>query len=329
MKEKILIIGGTNFIGRNLIEKLLKLNQYEITVFNRGKTNPELFPQINKIRGDRRTDDIKLIGEQKWDYIIDCSCYYPDSIDNLLDSISGKVKRYILISTVSVYDNVSDKSILRNEEARILDCSEEESRDTSNDTYGERKAECERRLQIGNQPYFILRPSLVYGKYDHTDRFYYWLYQIKKQNEILVPNGGVQTFAVTYVEDLVNCIIESIKKEGESDIYNVTSFPKLSISEILNSSAQLLARDPPRHNAESAFLIKEEISEWYDLPLWLDSDYFTYSNMKMLANYKLQLTDYIISLKRTIDYYDQLGWPVPKYGINEIRKQELISKLKG
>ncbi len=326
--EKILIVGGTNFIGRNLVERLIKLNQYEITVFNRGKTNPELFPQINKIRGDRKTNDIKLICGQKWDYIIDCSCYYPDSIDKLLDSISGKVKRYILISTVSVYDNESDKSVLRNEEAKILGCTEEESKDTSDTTYGERKAECERRLKKGNQPYYILRPSLVYGRYDHTDRFYYWLYQVKKQNEILVPNGGVQTFAVTYVEDLINCIIESINKEGESDIYNVTTFTKLSICDILNNVSQMLDRNPSRQFADSTFLKSEGISEWYNLPLWLDCDYFTYGNAKMLANFDLQLTDFNTSLVRTIEYYDQLDWPVPKYGISEQRKLELVNKLK-
>ncbi|MFT6783808.1 MAG: 2'-hydroxyisoflavone reductase [Saprospiraceae bacterium] len=327
--EKILIVGGTNFIGRNLIERLIALNQFEITVFTRGKTNPDLFPQINKIRGDRKTNYIQLISGQKWDYIIDCSCYYPDSIDKLLDSISGIVKRYILISTVSVYDNESDKSVLRNEEAIILDCTKEEGRDTTMDTYGERKAECERRLQKSNQPYYILRPSLVYGKYDYTDRFYYWLYQIKKTNEVLVPNNGEQPFAVTYVDDLINCIIESINKEGESDIYNVVSNSMLSIAQILDGATTMLERDPPRYFASSTFLKREEISEWIDLPLWLDCDHFTYGNSKLLANFDLQITDFNTSLERTIDYYDQLDWPVPKFGLMEQRKQELINKLKG
>ncbi|MCB0707474.1 MAG: NAD-dependent epimerase/dehydratase family protein [Saprospiraceae bacterium] len=325
--DKLLIIGGTNFIGRNLVEKLVRLNQYEITIFTRGLTNPNLFPLVHKIRGDRNTNDIQLIGSKKWDYIVDLSCYFPNSIANLLKTINQNIKRYIFISTCSVYDNQIDKSFLRGEDSIIHDCTQAECTDTSAATYGKRKAECERRLQKSKLPFFIIRPSLVYGRYDNTDRFYYWLYQVKKQKEILIPNDGAQPFSVTFVDDLISCIIQMLKKDGGSDVYNVTTTPTLSISKIVDTASKILDRNPAPHYAKSEFLHKEQIKEWVDLPLWLDCDYFTYANSKLTRNLNFKVTDFEVSLKLAIDYYDQLNWPVPSYGLSDQRKMHLISTL--
>lgn len=326
--EKILIVGGTNFIGRNLIERLLELNQYEITIFNRGITNPDLFPGVNKIIGDRNTPNISLIGNIEWSYIIDLSCFFPQSVKNTLATINPNVKRYIFISTCSVYNNGVNKSILRGEDAITHDCTQAESIDTSPATYGKRKAACERQLQNSRIPYFILRPSLVYGKYDNTDRFYYWLYQTKMQNELLIPNSGEQIFSVTYVNDLVNCMVHLIKKEGDSKIYNVTSSPTLSISMIIDAASDILNKNPQRNYGNAAFLHYEQIKEWVDLPLWLDCNYHTYSNAQLLKDIDAKFTDFDVAIQATINYFEQLNWPVPTFGLTEKRKIELINKLK-
>lgn len=326
--DKLLILGGTNFIGRNLIEKLIELNLFEITIFNRGFTNPDLFPQINKFKGDRNSKDLKLLDKMEWDYIIDLSCYFPDSIDQILNVINMNIKRYIFISTCSVYDNQFDKSFLRGEDSTILECKFEESIDTSTDTYGKRKAECERRLQKSGLPFFILRPSLVYGRYDNTDRFYYWLFQTEKQNDVIIPNNGQQPFSVTFVDDLIHCIIELIELDGNSEVYNICSSPTLSITKIVDHLAEIMKRNPTRHYAKSSFLKNENIQEWIDLPLWLDCDYFTYDNSKLITKLNYNFIDFEVSLKRTIDYYKEMSWPFPKYGLPDERKEELISKLK-
>ena len=326
--NKILIIGGTNFIGRNLVDKLLSINRFDLAIFNRGITNPDIFPQIQKIKGDRDTDEISKIGEEDWDYIIDLSCYHPDSLLNILKNTTDKLKRYIFISTCSVYDNDIDKSFLRNETASLLDCNENERKDKSNLTYGKRKAECERVLQQSNIIYVILRPSLVYGIFDNTDRFYYWLYQVNNHHEILIPNQGKSLFSVTYVKDLVNTIIESISSENHSQVFNVTTFPKLSISMIIEYTSELLNKKPKLINATSKFLNSEQINQWTDMPLWLDCDYFTYDNSKLIKNLDVQFTEFKKSIAETIAYYQKSGWAEPKYGINETKKQELIEALK-
>lgn len=325
--DKILILGGSNFIGRNLVESLLHINNFDVTLFNRGQSNTNLFPEIRKIRGDRNTSDINLIFKESWDYIIDLSCYFPNSLKQVLSHLDNSVKRYIFISTCSVYDNDIDKSVLRNENSPILDCNDKESTDSSTTTYGKRKAECERILKQSNVRYSIFRPALVYGQYDNTDRFYYWLYQIKKEHQLLIPNHGENLFSVTYVKDLVQVIIKSLNVDIGSDIYNVSTYPNLSISKIIDTTSQLLNMTLKQHFANSKFLNDNDIAQWTDLPLWLDCNYFTFNNTKILSEFEMKITDFRNSLLDTINYYDKLSWKEPKYGMSEKIKNELIEKL--
>ena len=325
--NKTLILGGTNFIGRNLVERLIHLDSIDLTLFNRGLTNPNLFPNVRKVTGDRNSSDIKLIFKEKWNYIIDLSCYYPDSLSNIVNSINQDLKRYIFISTCSVYDNKLDKTVLRKENSPILNCDEKECIDSSLATYGKRKAECERILQRSGITYSIFRPALVYGKYDNTDRFYYWLYQAKKCKNILIPNRGENLFSVTYVKDLIQVIMSVIQSNIISDVYNITTCPKLSISKITELASKILGTQPDFYSAGSEFLEQNNIAQWTDLPLWLDCDYFTYDKSKAIDNLGLEITDFETSLVETIEYYKQLDWPKPQFGITDEIKESLVAKL--
>jgi 2'-hydroxyisoflavone reductase len=324
--EKILILGGTQFIGRTLVEQLQKLHKYDITLFNRQQTQSNLFPEIKKIKGDRETDDISQIESESWDYVIDVSCYYPDSLDRVLKSLKGTLKKYLFVSTCSVYDNTENQTSLSDETARILDCTTAQRTDRTNDSYGQRKAECERILQNSIHEYLIVRPALVYGNYDHTDRLYYWLYQVQKHSKILLPDHGERLFSLTYVHDLVQTIIAGIETSLQG-IYNVTSTPKASIQQIVDTAAKLLNKTFEPINASPDFLHKHEINQWSDMPLWLDSDYFTYSNKKLLEETNIQLTEFDQSLQDTIAYYNTLNWHEPIYGMPETKRLELLEKL--
>lgn len=325
--EKLLILGGTNFIGRNLVDSLLKLNDYEITLFNRGKTNPGLYPEIREIYGDRNTSDIDVVFSGNWDYIIDLSCFYPKSLSNIVTHISKGIKRYIFISTCSVYDINSDISILKNEKAPTLNCCISEISDSSIATYGKRKAECERILMHSGLKFTILRPSLVYGEYDNTDRFYYWLYNIKKGSQLLIPNSGNSIFSVTYVKDLVKAILKALFSDIDQSIYNVTTYPDLSISKLVETVSELLNKNINSCFVDSQFLEDNNIVQWTDLPLWLDSDSFTYDNKKIIEDLDMEITDFKTTVSETINYYEKSGWEKPKIGISECKTKELIQNL--
>lgn len=322
---RILIIGGTNFIGRHLIEKLSINKKYDLTIFNRGITNPDLFPDIKKIIGDRNSDDVKLIHQVDWDYIIDLSCYFPQSLINILSKLSLNLKKYILISTCSVYQD--DKVILCNENALIKKCNQDQFEDQSTSSYGNRKAECERILQSSKFNFTVLRPDLVYGKYDNTDRFYYWLHQAKKYNKILVPNNGGHLFSLTYVNDLVSTIEKTIIEKLDRDIYNITTITETSIRQILDFTLETIANKPKLVNASSRYLKSNKINEWTDIPLWIDSEYSTFDNKKILDNYNLKFTNFKTSVRETVQHYIFLGWPTPNYGIDRGKQISLIDNI--
>ena len=309
------------------MNSLIQLDQFEITLFNRGKSNPDLYQSLKKIKGDRDTSDINEIFKDKWDYIIDVSCYFPNSLSRIISHLDKSIKRYIFISTCSVYDNELDNTILRDEDSPTLNCSKKERTDTSVATYGKRKAECERILIQSDLKYSIFRPALVYGPFDSTDRFYYWLFQVYKYNQLLLPNKGNQLFSVTYVGDLIQSVIKSLNVDLDSEIYNTTTYPLFSISKLITAASQLLGKQPHLYSADSDFLNKNKVAQWTDLPLWLDCDFFTYSNEKILRDLKIETTDFKNSVLNTINYYETLDWKKPNYGMNEKVKNGLIKEL--
>ena len=141
--------------------------------------------------------------------------------------------KYIFISTCSVYDNETDQSILKDEQSNILTCNPSQKTNKLPATYGNRKSECERIIIKSRIPYVILRPALVYGKYDPTDRLYFWLYQVKKKDTLLIPENGNRYFSTTYVLDLVEAITQSVILNGVLGVFNVVTKPKSSIKDLV------------------------------------------------------------------------------------------------
>lgn len=323
--SKILVLGGTQFVGRNMVERLLNESDMDVTLFNRQLTDMEAFPDVSKIKGDRQTDDILQIGKDSWDVVIDFSCYYPKSMETALKALKPGVKRYIFISTCSAYNN-SLLDPLKTEETPLLDCTEQQKTDTSPDTYGNRKGECERVLQASGIDYTILRPALIFGKYDHTDRLYYWLHQVHDYSKLLMPDNGERKFSLTYVGHLVEAVMQAIRSDI-SGVYNMISYESSSIGQIVDAATDVFGKTPEYVNASPSFLHEKNISQWLDMPLWIDGDHFTYSNQKLRNDFQLNMEDFKANVAKTISYCETLNWPVPQYGIMEHERQELLQAL--
>jgi len=137
MKKKILILGGTKFVGRQLVSKLVESDSYEIYLFNRGKTNPNIFSKITQIVGDRETDDIKQIKNYQWDYVVDFSSFYPKSLLKTISNLNKDLKKYIYISSISAYQLKNyDSSFEIVENFELKNCTKEEEIDSGLKTYG-------------------------------------------------------------------------------------------------------------------------------------------------------------------------------------------------
>jgi 2'-hydroxyisoflavone reductase len=299
--KKILILGGTQFIGRNLVEQL---QGYEITLFNRQQTNADLFPDIHKIKGDRETDDIKQLSGVYWDYIIDLSCYYPEGLAALLTELKGQVGRYIFLSTLSAYllDTEQFKSPITEDTATLVG--------DEPGGYGQRKADCELLLlQADWLDKIILRPSIVYGKYDYTDRFYYWLYRAHLEQPFVIPES-TDKITLTYVGDLVNVIMQAMEIKDHRVIYNVSTHAPLTLKEMvlyMNNNVAL-TEIPAEKLLANGVLPEQDVPLWFNCPLMLNSE-------RLIQDFQPVFKSFEASIHETAAYYSALGWPVPKAGV--------------
>lgn len=146
-------------------------------------------------------------------------------------------------------------------------------------------------------------------------------------SDLLIPNGGKSIFSVTYVHDLVQVIVSSLNSENSSEIYNVTTYPNVSISKLLETALPMLNSSSKEYFVDSVFLNENNIQQWTDLPLWLDCDYFTYDNKKAIEELKLEITDFDNTVSDTIEYFDSTNWKTPNYGMTEKTKKVLIDSL--
>lgn len=303
--KKILIIGGTQFVGRNLVEQLLLLNKYDITLFNRGKTNPDLFPEVKRITGDRNTTDLYKAAQQNWDCVIDISCYFPNPLEDFIKQLKGKTERYVFVSTVSVYDfeeQQKSKGYVR-EDFPIYTCTEADKIDETGETYGKRKVACENLLL--SQDWLntlILRPGLIVGHHDHSNRLYYWFYKTKTQNSFIIPNQGKDIISYTDVSDFSKMLIQSIDMNNKHHIYNATSYDA-SLNQFVQLAAKHLNKSPQLINASPAFINEHKIKIWTELPLWIEGDLHTEDSARLKEDYNFTFSTIEETTERLMDYY--------------------------
>lgn len=330
--KKILILGGTGFVGRILTEKLIK-DGFSPVLFNRGLRNPHLFPELQKITGDRLNEnDISQISNFDWDVVVDFSCMYPLNLELILNLLKNKTQKYIFISTCSVYP-MNDPDLWSQpvrETAPTLNCTiDEKFSNDINSTYGNKKAECERILLRNDwlNP-VIFRPGLIYGRYDPTDRFYYWLYRAKKADAFLIPDGGIEEFTAAYCEDFAELIKLAVYFEPNSKIYNAVTHPPVKLIDFINYSCSILNTEPEYIFVDKEFIELNNLSPWIDFPLWVRDFNLRIDNSLALKDFPINFFGFYNTVKKCIEYYDELNWQIPKTNFTPQREDELIKKIK-
>ena len=328
--EKVLILGGTKFVGRLLVEALIQDSAFEVYLFNRGETNPDLFPTAIKIIGNRETDDIKKISDYNWDYVVDFSSFYPKSLIDTIESLHKSVKKYIYISSISTYDFATyDASFEIEEDFELVNYTKEEALDSSMNTYGKRKAACEKVLNSYKWlNTIILRPSIIYGKYDFTDRFYYWLFKVKNNKKIVLPEAGKQQLSLTYSGDLVNILLEAIKGEIPNGVYNCSTHDPITLRDIVNIISNELSTNIEAVDIPQKYLIEKEVKPQWDIPLWFGRS-LMFSNHKIRKVLKNEFIPFRESVKETLDFYAQSNWKAPTVGLGKEKEVEIIEKYLG
>ncbi len=327
--KKILIIGGTGFVGRMVSETLSKDSNYDLTLFNRGKRNPDIFPNVKHIQGDRLTDDIKKLDGLKFDCVIDFAGMYPTTIDNLLETFKGNIGRYIFISTCSVYDfeTAGEFKGTIGEDFPVFGCTDEQRDSKDLQFYGHNKAECERVILSKDWlDAIIFRPALICGRYDPTDRFYCWLYRAKMNDKILMPESADALTQNTFAPDFAQLIIKAINADSHRKIYNAVTHEAVSLFDVVKTCTRLVNTNPEIVVKSDEFFEENKLQHWMDIAMWLGKLDFVFDMQKAHEDFKPQFHSFEQSVKDTIPFYEERSWPVPKYGLSIEREKELINK---
>jgi 2'-hydroxyisoflavone reductase len=266
---KILVLGGTVFVGRHLTQTAIERG-HEVTLFNRGQHNPELFPEAGKLQGDRDGGLENLVGGQ-WDAVIDTCGYFPRIVKASAKLLAPNCGHYTFVSSISVYADASKPGVDEKSAVGVLaDPSVEE---ITAQTYGPLKALCEQEV---NRAFpgssLIIRPGLIVGPHDPTDRFTYWPVRANRGGEILAPNVPSAPVQIIDVRDLSEWMLDMVEKQAVG-CFNATGPDYyLSMSRFLTRCIAVTGREATLIWVDEGFLLESGVSEWIDLPLWVNSE---------------------------------------------------------
>ena len=326
---KILIIGGTRFLGRHLVESALARG-HEVTLFNRGKSNPTLFPQVETILGDREYDLDKLSG-RAWDAVIDVAGYVPRVVRLSASKLVGSVSRYVFISSISVYASFSKIGI--DESDPVGKIEDELFEEITGESYGPLKALCEKAVQdIYGERALVIRPGLIVGPNDPTDRFTYWPIRIARGGDVLAPERPDVPVQIIDVRDLADFIIKLIEKEA-SGIYNATGPDyELTLGALLEACRQISGSDANFKWAPVEFLNQNTVAPWSDMPVWVpdteEDAGFSRTDAFKAINAGLTFRPLEETVRDTIEWANTRSveheW---KAGLKPEREQELLELL--
>lgn len=267
---KILILGGTGFLGPELVRTAQK-NKHAITLFNRGKTHKDLFPEVEKLQGDRDKDDYASLEGKTWDVCIDTSANAAGWMRKSTEVLKGKVKHYIFTSSISVYPMDSFQKPGKDETAPVEpwpDSADEKK--MSMQLYGAHKARCEKiLLEAFGDKGTVIRPGLIVGAGDYSDRFTYWPVRVDKGGEILAPGSPEGPVQFIDARDLGDWIIK-VAEDGHAGIYNATGPGKpLPMAGLLYGCKAVVSNDATFTWVPDEFCLKQGVGPWMEMPLWI------------------------------------------------------------
>ena len=256
---RVLILGGTLFLGRHLVEAALERG-HEVTLFNRGRTNPELFPEVEKLRGDRDTGDLATLGKRTWDAVIDTSGYVPRAVRQSAELLRDAVEVFVFVSSLSVYMPTPKVGVTEDDPVHEL---EDETSEDVDAHYGPLKALCERAVEETMPGRALnLRSGLLIGPYDPTNRFTYWVRRIAAGGDVLAPAPADARVQLIDVRDFSEWAIR-MAEERQSGTFNVTG-PVHSFAQMLDACGEVTGSDARIVWVDEAFLLENSV----DLPLW-------------------------------------------------------------
>jgi 2'-hydroxyisoflavone reductase len=278
-KLRILILGGTGFIGPHEVRYALARG-HQVTIFNRGRQKEDWPGPVEELLGDRNTGDLKALEGREWDVCIDNPTTLPFWVRDAAKALKGRVKHYVFVSTISVY---AKNDTPQDESASLLPYKGADPMAETQATvakgpmlYGQLKAvsEGEARRQFGEAATTIVRPGLIVGPGDETDRFTYWRVRLANPAgrwgpEVLAPGDGADPVQFVDARDLAEWIVR-MAESRTAGVFNATGPARpLLTRDFLRQVASGVRTDPKLTWVSTKFLEDHKVAAWSDLPVWV------------------------------------------------------------
>jgi 2'-hydroxyisoflavone reductase len=262
---RLLVLGGTKFLGRAAVEAALARG-HEVTLFNRGETNPELFPEAEKLRGDR-TQDLDALRGREWDAVLDPSGYIPSVVRASAETLADSTAHYLFVSSVSAYASLAQPVDEDSPVAELGDLPDDKlSEDYSN--YGPLKALCEQTVaDVFGERQATVRPGLIVGANDPTGRFTYWPHRVARGGRVVAPAPPEAQVQFIDAKDLGDWLVD-LSERRAGGVYNATH-PGRSFREVLETCREVSGSDATYEWVSAELLNEHEVGEWMELPLWI------------------------------------------------------------
>ena len=266
---KILILGGTQFVGRHLAKAALRRG-HELTLFNRGRTGAGLFPEAEHLTGDRDGAGLEVLRGRSWDAVVDTCGYVPRVVRQSAELLAEAAARYVFISTISVYAGF--KTPNQDETAPLGILEDPNTEEVTGETYGPLKVECEHAVEAAFPGRaLIVRPGFIVGPYDPTDRFTYWPRRVAAGGDVLAPGTPEQPIQVIDARDLAAWTIHLVERE-ETGIYNATGPDyALTLGAVLETCQQVSGSDAYLRWVSDTFLKANDADSTRLLPFYVSS----------------------------------------------------------
>ncbi|WP_035791310.1 SDR family oxidoreductase [Kitasatospora mediocidica] len=318
----LLVLGGTRFLGRAVVEAALA-DGHQVTLFNRGRTNPGLFPGVETVIGDR-TDDLSALSHRRWDAVVDVAGYDPQVVGLSVDALRGRVGRYVFVSSLSV---LADQRTPQDEDGELLVL---RGGMPPEDAYGARKAACEHVvLDAFAQRASVVRPGMIVGPHDPTDRFAYWPRRFARGGRVLLPGDPTDAAQFIDVRDVADWIV-GCAVQDRGGVFNVTG-STIAFGAFFDACRAVAGAPSETVWVPSERLLAAGVDPWMGVPMWIaDPACAAINRVDVSRALAAGLT--LRPLAQTLA--DTLAWdtargslPLDREGLSEQEEQRLLRTL--
>lgn len=330
---RILILGGTGFTGPHQIRHALERG-HQVTIFNRGKTDPttheEIFDRVEQLTGDR-DNDLKALERGEWDAVIDNSASIPRWVRQSANLLKDRAELYLFTSSLSVHADASEPGLT--EDAPVATIDDPAVEEITGETYGPLKALCEEETRNAfPNGAIVVRPHLIVGPGDRSDRWTYWPVRISRGGEVMAPGTPQDPTQYIDARDLAEFDIHLIETGATGTYSAVGPLAPLSMAELLYGMRAVVSNEISFTWVGADFLAEQEVAPWRHMTAWVPprdemAGFCRFDNSRAVAA-GLTYRPLAVTAKDTLDWWKTLPEErrkEPRAGLDPEREKEVLA----